>query len=146
MTRDLLLAQLKVHEGTGPMKNGRYMPYEDSKGILTIGWGRNLRANGVRESEAVLMLDNDVDEAIHDCYREFQWFRSLDTVRQAVVTELVFNMGMSTMKEFVRTLRAIGEHDFASAAMGLRNSKWYRDVKQRRGEKLARQMETGQWD
>lgn len=145
MTRDLLLIQLKRHEGTGPMKNGRFMPYEDTKGILTIGYGRNLRANGVRESEAIVMLDNDVDEAIHTCFQQLPWFRSLDTVRQSVVTELVFNMGWPTFKQFTNTLKAIGEHDFARAAMGLRQSLWYQQVKKTRGEKLATQLESGIW-
>lgn len=145
MTRDLLLIQLKRHEGTGPMRNGRFMPYEDSKGILTIGWGRNLRANGVRESEAVTMLDNDLDDAIRECFEQLPWFRSLDTVRQAVVSELMFNMGWPTFSQFINTLKAIGQHDFARAAMGLRQSKWYHDVKKARGEKLATQMETGTW-
>lgn len=113
MTRDLLLIQIKRHEGTGPIRNGRYLPYRDSRNILTIGWGRNLEANGLREDEATLCLNNDVDDAIRECFAEFPWFRGLDTVRQAVVTELVFNMGMPTMKQFVNTLRAIGEHDFA---------------------------------
>lgn len=140
-----MITQIKAHEGTGPRRDGRFMPYKDSKGILTIGWGRNLSANGIRESEAVAMLDNDVDEAIQACVRHLPWFRNLDTVRQAVLTELMFNMGWGTLSEFVNTLHAIGEHDFARAAMGLRHSKWYRDVKVARGEKLATQMETGVW-
>lgn len=145
MTRDLLTAQIKVHEGTGPIKNGRYMPYRDSKGILSIGWGRNLDANGVRESEAALMLDNDIDEAIQACFRELPWFRHLDTVRQAVVTELMFNMGWGTLKEFTQTLPALERQEFQKAANLLRQSKWYRDVKQKRGERLATVLETGQW-
>lgn len=145
MTRDLLLIQIKRHEGTGPIRNGRYLPYRDSRNILTIGWGRNLEANGLREDEATLCLNNDVDDAIRECFAEFSWFRGLDTVRQAVVTELVFNMGMPTMKQFVNTLRAIGEHDFARAAMGLRQSRWYQQVKKVRGERLATQMESGIW-
>jgi lysozyme len=145
MTRDLLIAQLKLHEGSGPKKHGRFMPYKDTKGILSIGWGRNLDANGLRESEAELCLNNDLDDAIHTCFDVLPWFRTLDTVRQAVVTELMFNMGWGTFQEFTQTLRAIGEHDFAKAAEGLRQSKWYRDVKERRGKRLATVMETGQW-
>lgn len=145
VTRDLLEAQIKRHEGSGPRKHGRFLPYKDSKGILSIGWGRNLQANGIRESEAQILLSNDIDDAIKECFAELPWFRNLDTVRQAVVTELMFNMGWPTFKQFVHTLRAIGEHDFARAAMGLRQSKWYQDVKPTRGEKLATQLESGIW-
>lgn len=145
MMRDQLLDQLITHEGTGPMRSGRLMPYRDSKGILTIGYGRNLEANGVRVVEARQMLNNDLDDAIKTCFEMLPWFRNLDTVRQAVVAELMFNMGWSTFSQFVNTLRAIGEHDFAKAAAGLRNSKWYRDVKKTRGERVARVLETGVW-
>lgn len=145
MTRDLLIAQLKVHEGTGPIKNGRLMPYKDSVGKLSIGYGRNLDANGVRVVEATFMLDNDLDDAIRTCHEVLPFFEHLDTVRQAVVSELMFNMGWGTLKEFVNTLRAIERHDFVAAATGLRNSKWYQQVKRDRGERLAKQMETGQW-
>jgi lysozyme len=143
MSRTDLLNQIIRHEGSGPVKNGRFMPYKDSKGILTIGYGRNLDANGLRESEARILLDNDVDAAIKECFERFPWFRQLDTVRQAVVSELVFNMGMTTFLQFTRTIDAIQRHDFAAAAFGLRHSKWYQDVKQVRGEKLAGQMESG---
>lgn len=145
MTREALIEQIKRHEGHGPMKNGRHMPYPDSKGILTIGYGRNIQANGVRESEATEMLDNDVDEAIHACFATFEWFRGLDTVRQAVVTELVFNMGMATWLQFKNTIAAIERRDFPAAAQGLRNSKWYRDVGPTRGDTICRQIESGAW-
>lgn len=145
MTRALLLAQIKVHEGTGPIRNGRYMPYRDSNNILTIGVGRNLEANGLRESEVHAMLDNDIDESIRACHQQWPWFSHLDTIRQAVVTELVFNMGMSTFLHFRRTIDAIERRDFAAAAEGLRQSRWYQQVKKRRGEKLATQLESGIW-
>lgn len=145
MTRDLLVAQLKKHEGTGPMKNGRFMPYKDSKGILSIGWGRNLQANGVRDSEAQIMLSNDLDDAIQQCFAVFPWYRNLDTVRQAVVAELMFNMGWGTFSQFVNTLKALSERDFARAVMGLRQSQWYQQVHKERREKLTSQLASGIW-
>jgi len=145
MTRDDVLDQLIRHEGTGPIRNGRLMPYKDSKGILSIGYGRNLQANGVRPSEARLMLVNDYGEAVTLADGAFPWYSSLDPVRQAVVSELVFNMGLTTVLEFVNTLEAISRHEFQRAAMGLRRSKWYQDVKEIRGERLATLLESGQW-
>jgi lysozyme len=145
MTRDKLVEQLIQHEGSGPLKNGRFMPYKDSKGILSVGYGRNLEANGVRESEALEMLNNDLDEAIHRCFAELTWYRGLDTVRQAVVAELVFNMGMKTFLQFVNTIDAIDRRDFVAAARGLRQSKWYRDVGAKRGDKLVSQLQSGLW-
>lgn len=145
MTRDKLIEQLILHEGSGPVKNGRFMPYKDSKGILSIGYGRNLEANGIRDTEALQFLNNDLDDAIHRCFAELPWYRNLDTVRQSVVAELVFNMGMKTFGQFVNTMAAIEHRDFVAAARGLRQSKWYQDVKAKRGDKLVSQMESGLW-
>lgn len=145
MTREALIEQIKRHEGHGPMKNGRHMPYLDSKGITTIGYGRNLQANGLRECEATEMLDNDVDDAIHACFATFPWFRDIDTVRQAVVAELVFNMGMKSWLGFDNTIGAIERRDWPAVGRGLRQSKWYRDVGPLRGDKMINQIVTGQW-
>lgn len=143
--RERLEAQVKLHEGTGPKKGDRFMPYRDSKGILSIGWGRNLQANGVRESEAQIMFTNDLDDAIRQCFAVLPWYRDLDTVRQAVIAELMFNMGWGTFSQFENTLRAVEERNFVRAAMGLKQSLWYQQVGKRRGETLRTQLETGIW-
>ena len=51
----------KRHEGTGPMQNGRLMPYHDSVGKLTIGYGRNIEDTGVTPEEALYLLQNDLE-------------------------------------------------------------------------------------
>lgn len=143
MTREQLREQIIRHEGTGKIVNGRMMPYTDTTGNLSIGYGRNLRANGIRPSEAAVLLENDITDALNDCLRFIPTFDTLDTVRQAVLTELMFNMGWPTLKTFKATLAAIERRDFEAAADGLRNSKWYRDVKPTRGDRLVTQMRTG---
>ena len=58
MNRTLLKASLVKHEGI------RRFPYADSAANLTVGVGRNLTANGLREDEIQLMLDNDINAAL----------------------------------------------------------------------------------
>jgi lysozyme len=143
VTRDQLLDQLILHEGTGPVKRGRLMPYTDTTGHLTIGIGRNLDANGVRESEARLMLSNDVTDATDECRQRFPWFDTLNVTRQAALIELMFAMGWPKLSQFKKMLAAAEQHDWLTTAKQLRNSKWYRQVKKRRGERLATQLEQG---
>ena len=139
MQRDLLIEQITRHEGV------RLKPYTDTTGHLTIGIGRNLSSKGITLEEAKHLLNNDVDEAIKECFAVLPWFRALDTIRQAVITELVFNMGMRTFLTFKNTIAAIERRDYKAAGEGLRNSKWYQDVKANRGDKIISQLTSGLW-
>jgi len=59
MNMQRLQNTLEHHEGL------RLKPYKDSVGKLTIGIGRNLDDVGISKSEALLLLQNDIDVAIH---------------------------------------------------------------------------------
>ena len=132
----------KRHEGTGPMQNGRLMPYHDSVGKLTIGYGRNIEDMGVTPEEAMYLLQNDLGRARTQARGAFLWFDSLDLTRQAVLTEMIFNMGLSKVEGFKLMLAAIQAGDFRQAAAEMRNSVWATQVGARALE-LASLMESG---
>jgi lysozyme len=138
VSRDLLIKQLMQDEGL------RLLPYTDTTGHLTIGYGRNLAANGIRRSEAVAMLNNDVDDVIHDLARTYPWFAELSPVRQAALVNMGFNLGMAGLGGFRSTLKAIERGDYEAAANGMRKSLWAKQVG-KRAERLAQQMQTGEW-
>ena len=48
MNLERLLATLKVEEGTGPVKNGRFFPYRDSRGVRRLDEAGSPEASGVR--------------------------------------------------------------------------------------------------
>ncbi len=122
--REALRAQLIAHEGL------RLQPYTDTVGKLTIGVGRNLTDRGISKAEALYLLDRDLDDAIRDCL-SFSWFVDLDSVRQRAWVDLVFNMGLPTLKTFTATIAAMARQDYAAAAKHLLASKWARQVKGR---------------
>jgi len=158
MSRELLRRDLKHDEGTGPTKNGRLLPYWDccgnglrlctcvprQKGKLTIGYGRNLEDNGISFREADGLLENDIDTADKDLITRWPWAEALDVARHGVLTQMVFNMGASTLAEFVNTLKAIKRGDYAAGAVGMLASRWAEQVGAR-ARRLASQMESGQW-
>src|SRR5690348_14671417 len=115
MTPEELVDMTKRHEGTGPMQNGRLMPYHDSVGKLTIGYGRNIEDNGVTPEEALYLLQNDLGRARTQARGAFLWFDSLDLTRQAVLTEMIFNMGIAKVEGFKLMLTAIQAGDFRQA-------------------------------
>lgn len=134
--RRAIVDQLILHESL------RLKPYTDSVGKITIGVGRNLSDNGLSHAEAMLLLDHDLDAAIRDC-ATFPWFPSLDPIRQRVLVDMAFNLGLTRLRGFRRMLRLIEEGDYVRAAHAMRNSAWARQVKTR-ADRLIRMMNTGE--
>lgn len=141
-----LIADLQQSEGTGPMRDGRHLPYTDTVGKVTIGYGRNLTDRGISRAEAAALLASDLKDSERDCDSFIPWWRDLDPVRQRVMVELMFNMGwgggVRGLSTFKNTLRAVREGRYTDAANGLRHSHWASQVKGR-ADRIARQMETG---
>ncbi len=135
---------IKRHEGTGPVENGRMMPYKDSEGLLTIGYGRCIERVGISLAEGELMLDHDIVTAMSGCVRSFPWFTPLDPARKAVIVDMVFNLGLDGFKKFKRTIRHIEDGDYSAAAEEMLDSRWAKQVKGRADE-LSEMMRTGQW-
>lgn len=127
---------IKKHEGK------RLKPYKCTAGKLTIGYGRNLDDKGITEEEAEFMLDNDIKAVISSCRETFSWFAFLDNVRQAVVVNMVFNLGLAGFLGFKNTIAHIRNKEWDKAAEGMMASKWASQVGNRAVE-LAEMMRTG---
>ena len=125
------------HEGL------RLKPYKDSLGILTIGVGRNLDDVGISEDEALLLLDSDIQKAKQGA-ASFTWFASLDEVRQDVVTDMIFNMGLTRFSGFKNMIAAIARQDYVAASEEMMKSTWAIQVGQRSIE-LSAMMKTGSY-
>lgn len=136
-----LIEQLRLHEGE------RKKPYRDTVGKLTIGIGRNLDDKGLRRDEIEYLLNNDIADARADLDRYLPWWRGLDPVRQRVLIDMAFNMGMGApnrggLLSFVNTLSNIRQGRYAEAADMMLASKWAQQVG-RRAVRLATMMRTG---
>jgi lysozyme len=137
--KDLVKTMLVVDEGL------RLKPYRDTVGKLTIGVGRNLDDVGISEDEAFYMLENDIQKAIQDATDIFGtsvWL-SLDEVRQAVIIDMLFNLGKPRFLTFRKFIQAVKEGDFEKAAKEMFDSRWAKQVKDR-AERLAYMMRTGE--
>lgn len=137
--RERLRQYLIVAEGL------RLKPYHDTVGKLTIGVGRNLTDVGISALEAYALLDHDIDRAIIALVGKFPWLDEQDPVRQAVLVELAFNMGIASLAGFTNTLAAFRLNDYPKAADGLKKSKWYRQVQASRSARLISMTLTGEW-
>ena len=136
MDRSALNAELIRDEGL------RLRPYLDSVGKLTIGVGRNLDDVGISNAEALTMLANDVDLAIHELESRFTWFGDLSDARQRVLVNMCFNLGITRLLGFRNMLAAVELGDYYKAAHEMLDSKWARQVGDR-AKRLATMMEQG---
>lgn len=119
-------------------------PYADSRGFLTIGVGRNLDEHGLTKKERSLLLKTDIQRTVDDC-RTLGYWDTLDSVRQLVVADMVFNLGLTRFLKFVKMNAAMASKDHSLAAVEMKDSRWFGQVG-RRAEKLVKAMVSGEWD
>lgn len=136
MDLDRLRAELTRDEGV------RLKPYEDTVGKLTIGVGRNLTDCGITAAEAQTLLDYDIERTLVDLDRELPFWRNLDPVRQRVLANMAFNLGIGRLLTFKHTLVCVETGMYQAAAEGMRGSLWHRQVGPR-ALRLEQMMETG---
>ena len=136
MNRKKMIAQLRLHEGE------RLKPYRCTAGKLTIGVGRNLDDRGITSDESAYLLNNDIDSHWIELLEHLPWVETLDEVRQRVMLDMAFNLGISGLLTFRRTLGHIKAGDYALASSAMLESKWATQVGQR-AKRLAAMMKTG---
>lgn len=134
--RDAMVRQLRLHEGE------RLNPYRCTAGKLTIGIGRNLEDRGITREESAYLLANDIAAEDRELLRALPWVATLDEVRQRVLLDMAFNMGIVGLLGFKRTLATIQAGDYQAAATMMLDSRWAKQVGQR-AERLSRMMATG---
>ena len=132
-----LLDQLKIDEGF------ESKPYQDSLGVWTVGYGRNLDDVGISESEAAQMLRHDMQVAIDECAAAMVFWPDLNDTRQEVLANMMFNMGRGRFLGFKKMLAALAVAEYDTAADEMLDSRWARQVKSR-AKRLAAQMRAGE--
>ena len=156
--KDLLMEKLIAHEGL------RLQVYKDSLGIATIGIGRNLEDRGITpeelewmdipnmdtiyqygisEADAMYLAQNDVQIVEEELLRSHPCVENLDAVRQLVLVDMAFNMGVPRLGKFKKMWAAIHENNFEEGAKEMLDSRWANQVKSR-STKLAHAMHTGE--
>ena len=131
-------AQLVRHEGL------KLKPYRCTAGKLTIGIGRNLDDCGISQKEAYAMLERDILDCEQRLIDEIpEIYNNLDEVRQSVLLNMCFNLGIKGLMGFKTTLSFIAAGDWERAANNMLASKWAKQVG-RRAIELAEMMRKGQ--
>lgn len=135
---DQIEVLIKKHEGI------RLKPYKDTVGKWTIGIGRNLDDVGITEEEAMYLFRGDLSRVVDALRAGFDWFEQLSEVRQAVLIDMCFNLGINGLSKFRMMLGHCANGEFSAASVEMLNSRWAGQVGGRAIE-LAAMMEIGEW-
>lgn len=136
MNRTALMQQLITDEAL------KLKPYKCTANKLTIGVGRNLDDRGITKEEAMYLLNNDIDLVCDQLDKYIPWWRDLSDVRQQVLANMAFNLGIKGLLGFKNTLAKIKAGDYAGAADNMLASLWARQVGNR-AKRLAELMKKG---
>ena len=139
--------------------------YKDTLGIDTIGIGRNLKdrgiskeelayldipnidavyQHGITEADARFLAMNDIKIVEDELCRVHTCVEDLDSVRQLILMDMAFNMGVPRLCKFKKMWNAIHEGSFEAASYEMMDSRWARQVG-RRASKLSDAMKTGEF-
>ena len=116
------------HEGL------KLKPYKDTRGILTIGVGRNLEDNGIEQDEALYMLKNDIKKAKQELREIFEGFNKLPDNVRLVLIDMIFNLGETRFLKFKHMISAVKNKDWKNMIKEMKDSKWCKELKNRCGD------------
>lgn len=130
----------------------RAAPYLDGNAKWTIGFGT--RINVIDHDEAMFLLEHRLHKAALACRQRFPWFAALDGLRQGVIAQMAYQMGVDGIAGFREMGRAIAAAVtaptaelratfFAAAAAEMLDSKWARHDSPARAQRRATEMRTG---
>jgi lysozyme len=119
-----LVNMLKRHEGV------RDKVYMCSAGYETIGVGRNISESGLglSDDEIEYLLVNDIRRCRKELTQEYEWFSSLDSVRQDAIIDLSFNIGQTRLRTFVKALGHMATGNYEEAGQEFYRSRWAEQV------------------
>jgi lysozyme len=135
MTENEIKKMIQRHEGYRP-----YI-YYDSLGYPTGGYGHAfLDRSPLSHDVAVLLFEDDFNQAKKD-YEKLGL--DLDSVRKAVIIDMLFNLGLIRFRSFVKMIDALKAEDYLLAAKEMIASRWAEQTKSRALE-LAAMMRNGE--
>jgi lysozyme len=156
--RDELVKMIAIHEGI--VLN----VYQDHLGIDTVGIGRNLQdrgitdgelsfinktmdevyENGLTEEEAYYLCMNDIAIVEKELLANKPIVNQLNDVRQMVLVDMAFNMGVPRLMKFKNMWLAIEKVNYQLANEEMIDSRWAGQVGSR-AMKLSLAMKNGEW-
>jgi lysozyme len=122
--KKMTIDMLKKQEGF------RAKPYNDSEGLLTIGYG-TLIEDGISKEEAELLLLHRVEIIEKELIKNWSYYERLDEIRKSVLLNMAYNLGVPRLMLFKKTLSFVEAGKYKEASVEMLDSKWARQVGRR---------------
>lgn len=135
-----LKGRLWIYEGTKQyqtkmnyFRNGKFYPYKDSLGKLTIGCGHLVLKNeifndGITEKEADILLSRDLANVILEV--QSLGLDVPDDWNDFLII-MTFQLGINGVKKFRKMINALQVKNFREAIVQAKDSLWYRQTPNR---------------
>lgn len=143
---------IRKHEGL------RLSVYKDSRGIATIGYGFNLQAQhalyvcnlfgldyavllagtaSLTQEQADKIFEHQLGVVQAQAHITFRGYDSMPANVQAVIADVIFNLGWAGFQGFHQTIAAFKAGNWNAAADALKDSLWFKQVGTRAVEDVA---------
>ncbi|MGR3179814.1 MAG: glycoside hydrolase family protein [Candidatus Anammoxibacter sp.] len=129
MNSEGLLKHLRTEEGFSSV------PYKDSKGLLTIGYGTLIEK--ISKAEAEMLLRSRLQDKIAELDRALIWYQDMPETIQNIMAAMAYQLGTEGLLGFKNTLRFMSMKKFALAADEALRSKWARTDSPARAHRVA---------
>ena len=114
---ETLRDRIKRHEGL------RLTPYQDTVGVLSVGFGHNMNYP-ISQEAADLIFEDDFTWAVNQFDKLRPWILpSIGEERIGVLIEMIFQLGVSGVLGFKKMLMATSVGDYEWAANEIMDSK-----------------------
>jgi lysozyme len=131
MDKQKLIEDLKRHEGFIPYA------YVCTSGFLTIGYGTLIdqkAGGGIPEDICALILARHVDDNVDKVNTVMPWLKKHPEHVQRAVHNMCYQMGVTGVLKFAKTLGMIKEGKYHAAADNALLSKWAKQTPKRAKE------------
>jgi len=128
-----LIESIKENEGF------RNMPYKDTRGFLTIGYGTKLP---ITEKEASTLLESRLNNIKQELLNNKPFVTELPEFIQEVLFEMGYQLGVPKQLLFVKMWKAIENRNWDNMIKEMIDSKWYRETPNR-VKKLIKRIQDG---
>ena len=124
MTSELLEA-VKLSEGF------RDKVYKCTEGFDTIGYGFAIKDLVMDEDIAEMRLRRKLDSLIDRANKRFSFLKDMPVAVQDVIYEMCYQMGISGVSKFKKTLLYLENREFKMASKEMLDSRWARQTPNR---------------
>jgi|TARA_R110001583_G_scaffold139092_1_gene291140 lysozyme len=132
--------RLMEHEGFIPKI------YKDTRGLATIGYGHLVTKQDpfiedveYPEEELYDLFLKDLQKAKNGAEEIVGHIKELHPTAKEIITEMVYQLGVTGVRRFLKTLLHLENRDYKNASMEMLDSAWRKQTP-KRCEKLSKMM------